>query len=85
MMALKPIRFFVYLGFTSTILGLVFAILSYFNYDFNSINFDLLIFIYLSVIIFSIGLVGEYIVTINSKVNENLKLQVIKKINIDQK
>ena len=38
-----------------------------------------------SVIIFSIGLVGEYIVTINSKVNENLKLQVIKKINIDQK
>lgn len=85
MMALKPIRFFVYLGFTSTILGLIFAVLAYFNYDFNSVNFDLLIFIYLSVIIFSIGLVGEYIVTINSKVNENLKLQVIKKINIDQK
>jgi hypothetical protein len=85
MMALKPIRFFVYLGFTSIILGFIFPVLSYFNYDLNSINFDLIIFIYLSVIIFAIGLVGEYIITINSKVNENLKLQVIKKINIDQK
>lgn len=85
MMAFKPVRFFVYFGFFSIFIGLMLLIATFLNYDLSFINFGLLSFIYLSIILFSIGLSGEYILSVNNKVNENLKLQVVKKINIDEK
>ena len=85
MMAFKPVRFFVYFGMFSIFIGLMLLIATFLNYDLSFINFGLLSFIYLSIILFSIGLSGEYILSVNNKVNENLKLQVVKKINIDEK
>ena len=85
MMAFKPVRFFVYFGIFSIFIGLMLLIATFVNYDLSFINFGLLSFIYLSIILFSIGLSGEYILSVNNKVNENLKLQVVKKINIDEK
>lgn len=83
MMAFKPVRFFVYFGIFSIFLGFLLLIASFLNFDLSFINFGLLSFIYLSIILLSIGLIGEYILSVNNKVNENLNLQVIKMINFD--
>lgn len=80
-MAFKPIRFFVYFGTGSIITGLVLLILSVFDVELGLTIFNIIVIIFLSIIIFAIGLLGEYVLNINSKINENLELQVIKKIN----
>ena len=78
-MAFKPIRFFVYFGTGSIITGLVLLILSVFNVELGLTMFNIIV-IFLSIIIFAIGLLGEYVLNINNKINENLELQVIKKL-----
>lgn len=90
MMAFKPVRYVLYLGglsllCSSTVLLLKFleiikvVNLKFFEYDF----YIYLGFLFFSVILFSLGLIGEYVVNINKKVNNDLKLQIVKQINFD--
>lgn len=83
MMSFKPIRFFLYLGallFTTSFSLLVFNMI-------NSSEIELIliycILTIVSFLVFAVGLLGEYLLSINNKVNKGLKLKVIEKYNIE--
>lgn len=83
MMSFKPIRFFLYLGFS---LFTVSVVLLVFNVVKSAEIELLLIYCILSIVsflVFAVGLLGEYLLSINNKVNKGLKLKVIEKYNIE--
>ena len=83
MMSFKPIRFFLYLGalmFTTSFSLLVFNMVKSTEIELILIYCILTI---VSVLVFAVGLLGEYLLSINNKVNKGLKLKVIEKYNIE--
>ena len=83
MMSFKPIRFFLYLGFMLFVTSLSILI---FNLA-RGINLEVIlllsILVVCSFLVFTVGLLGEYLLSINNKVNKGLKLKVIEKYNIE--
>ena len=82
MMSFKPIRFFLYLGalmFTTSFSLLVFNMVKSTEIELILIYCILTI---VSFLVFAVGLLGEYLLSINNKVNKGLKLKVIEKYNI---
>tara|TARA_B000000532_G_C18868311_1_gene407286 strand:- start:242 stop:1168 length:927 start_codon:yes stop_codon:yes gene_type:complete len=83
MMSFKPIRFFLYLGalmFTTSFSLLVFNMVKSTEIELILIYCILTI---VSFLVFAVGLLGEYLLSINNKVNKGLKLKVIEKYNIE--
>ena len=83
MMSFKPIRFFLYLGalmFTTSFSLLVFNMIK--NTEIELILIYCILTI-VSFLVFAVGLLGEYLLSINNKVNKGLKLKVIEKYNIE--
>ena len=83
MMSFKPIRFFLYLGalmFTTSFSLLVFNMIKSTEIELILIYCILTI---VSFLVFAVGLLGEYLLSINNKVNKGLKLKVIEKYNIE--
>ena len=83
MMSFKPIRFFLYLGalmFTTSFSLLVFNMVKSTEIELILIYCILTI---VSFLVFAVGLLGEYLLSINNKVKKGLKLKVIEKYNIE--
>lgn len=90
MMAYKPVRYILYLGGLSLFCSSIIFVLKFLeiiqivNLKFLEYDFYIYLgFLFFSIILFSLGLIGEYVVNINNKVNNDLKLQIVKRINFD--